>query len=244
MRLGIKASKNFLRQQRFVNDVSHELRTPLTIIRGYVDLLETCGATDPELFKEAVSSIKKSAQNMQSLVESLLFLARADQGHQPLAMVPVDLDELLKKFVEDYRSPRVQLTKLMPCKILADAEFMKKMLAAFLDNALRYSPPDSSVKVELTAGEDVATLKFIDKGVGIPKEDYEKIFDRFYRADKARTRLDDEESSVGLGLSVAKWIADRHDIVIKVKSRLGEGTTFTLTIPTIQIKSQEPGFRI
>ncbi|MBE8950139.1 MAG: HAMP domain-containing histidine kinase [Quinella sp. 3Q1] len=236
MQLGIKpikASESFLQQQRLVNDVSHELRTPLTIIRGYIDLLESCGTSDPDLFKEAVTSIKKSAQNMQSLVESLLFLARADQGHQPLMKVPVDLDELLKKFVESYRSPRVQLTKLAPCKILADAEFFKKMLAAFLDNALRYSPPDTAVKVELTTSTDAATLKFIDKGVGIPKEDCEKIFDRFYRTDKARTKLGDGESSVGLGLTVAKWIADRHDIDIKVKSKLGEGSTFTLIIPTI-----------
>lgn len=233
MRLGIKASENFLRQQRFINDVSHELRTPLTIIRGYVELLESCGAEDPELFNEAVTSIKKSAQNMQNLIESLLFLARADQGRQPLTKVPVDLDELLKKFVENYSSPRVQITKLAPCKILADAEFMKKMFAAFLDNALRYSPHDASVKIELTTSEDEATLKFIDKGVGIPKEDLAKIFDRFYRTDKARTKLGDEENSVGLGLSVAKWIADRHDIEIKVKSKLGEGSTFTLTFPTI-----------
>ena len=235
MQLRIKnsASENFLRQQRFVNDVSHELRTPLTIIRGYVDLLESCGADDPDLFKEAVSSIKKSAQNMQSLIESLLFLARADQGHQPLNKIPVDLDDLLKKFVEEYPSPRVQITKLTHCRILADAEFLKKMFAAFLENALRYSPPDTVVKVELTSSGDEATLKFIDKGIGIPKEDCAKIFDRFYRTDKARTKLSESENSVGLGLSVAKWIADRHDIEIKVKSKPGEGSTFKLIIPTI-----------
>ena len=237
MQLGIKkkqkATEIFLRQQRFVNDVSHELRTPLTIIRGYVELLESCGTEDPELFKEAVTSIKKSAQNMQSLIESLLFLARADQGHQPLTKVPVDLDDLLKKFVEDYPSQRVQISKLAPCKILADAEFLKKMFSAFLENALRYSPPDTVVKIELTTSGDEATLKFIDKGIGISKEDCAKIFDRFYRTDKARTKLGENENSVGLGLSVAKWIADRHDIEIKVKSKPGEGSTFTLTIPTI-----------
>lgn len=228
MRLGIK-----LQQQRFVNDVSHELRTPLTIIRGYADLLEVCGANDPELFKEAVTSIKKSAQNMQSLVESLLFLARADQEHQPLTKVPVDFDELLKRFVESYHSPRIQISKLAPCKILADAEFIKKMLAAFLDNALCYSPSDTVVKIELTAQKDSATLKFIDCGIGIAPEDVDKVFDRFYRTDKSRTKLSDEENSVGLGLSVAKWIADRHNIKIKIKSKLGEGSVFTLKIPTL-----------
>ena len=234
MRLKIKApaADNLTIQQRFVNDVSHELRTPLTIIRGYIDLLETCGAQDPELFKEAVSSIKKSAENMQNLVEGLLFLARADQGRQPLTKVPVDLDDLLKKFVEAYQSPRVQISKLVPCKILADAEFLKKMFAAFLDNALRYSPPDTVVKIELTIADGVAKLKFIDKGVGIAKDDHEKIFERFYRTDKARTKNCDNESSVGLGLSVAKWIADRHNIEISIKSKLGAGSTFILTIPT------------
>lgn len=236
MRLGIKAAgakENFSRQQRFVNDVSHELRTPLTIIRGYIDLLESYGTTDPELFNEAVSSIKKSAQNMQNLVESLLFLARADSGNQPLTKVPVDLDDLLKKFIEYYPSSRVQLTKLEPCKILADAEFLKRMFNAFLENALRYSPPDTMVEVELTVTNDEAILKFIDKGVGIPKEDCEKIFEIFYRTDKARTKTGDGENSVGLGLTVAKWIADHHNIKIKVKSKPGEGSIFTLTIPTI-----------
>ncbi|MBR0289897.1 MAG: HAMP domain-containing histidine kinase [Selenomonadaceae bacterium] len=199
MRLGIKAAgakENFSRQQRFVNDVSHELRTPLTIIRGYIDLLESYGTTDPELFNEAVSSIKKSAQNMQNLVESLLFLARADSGNQPLTKVPVDLDDLLKKFIEYYPSSRVQLTKLEPCKILADAEFLKRMFNAFLENALRYSPPDTMVEVELTVTNDEAILKFIDKGVGIPKEDCKKIFEIFYRTDKARTKTGDCENSV------------------------------------------------
>lgn len=239
MQLGInsartrKASESFNRQQRLVNDVSHELRTPLTVIRGYVDILERYGAEDPELFKEAVTSIKNSAQNMQNLVESLLFLARADQGNQPLTKVPVELDELLKKFVEAQSSPRVQISKLAPCKIMADTEFLKKMLAAFLDNALRYSPPDKPVTIELTTELDSATLKFIDCGIGIPKDEREKIFDRFYRTDKARTKLNESESSVGLGLSVAKWIADRHNIEISVKSKIGQGSTFVLKIPTI-----------
>ena len=233
MRLGInsarvvRASEGKIRQQRFVNDVSHELRTPLTIIRGYVDILERYGTEDPDL------SIKNSAQNMQNLVESLLFLARADQGRQPLTKVPVELDDLLKKFIEAYRSPRVQISKMTPCKISADAEFLKKMFTAFLDNALRYSPPDTIVKVELTKTGDVAKLKFIDRGIGIAKEDCEKIFDRFYRSDKARTKIASDENSVGLGLSVAKWIADRHDIKISLKSKPGQGSTFTLTIPTI-----------
>ena len=234
MQLGIeesRAEENFQRQQRFINDVSHELRTPLTIIRGYVDILERYGAADPELFQEAVTSIKNSAQNMQNLVENLLFLARAEQGHRALTKVPVDLDDLLIKFVADYNSPRVQIAKLTPCKIMADADFAKKMFAAFLDNALRYSPPDTVVQVELSAAGDSATLKFIDRGIGISREDSEKIFDLFYRSDKARTKNDSGESSVGLGLSIAKWIADSHDIAIGVASEPGKGTTFTLTIP-------------
>ena len=228
-----RAEDSFLRQQRFINDVSHELRTPLTIIRGYVDILERYGAEDSELFTEAVTSIKTSTQNMQNLVESLLFLARAEQGRQLITLVPVDLDNLLIKFVKAYGSPRVQITKLEPCRIMADAEFIKKMFTEFLDNALRYSPPDTTVTIELKTADGEAILKFIDKGIGIPKEDCAKIFDMFYRSDKSRTKLNSDENSVGLGLSIAKWIADRHDISINVKSKPGEGATFTLTIPTI-----------
>ncbi len=228
-----RAQESYLRQQRFVNDVSHELRTPLTIIRGYVDLLEACGTSDPEIFKEAVTSIKTSAQNMQNLVESLLFLARADDGDQPLTKVPVDLDELLKRFVEAYRSPRVEISKLTHCRILGDGEFLKKMFAAFVDNAIRYSPPATPVKIELTTVDNFALLQIIDRGIGIAKEDCGKIFDRFYRTDKARTKTEGNETSVGLGLAVAKWIADNHDIEISVKSKPGEGSTFTLKIPTI-----------
>lgn len=228
-----RTSDNFVRQQRFVNDVSHELRTPLTIIRGYVDILERYGADDPELFREAVSSIKTSAQNMQSLVENLLFFARADQDNQPMIKVPVDLDEVLKNFVEAYRSPRVHITKLAPCKILADAEFLKRMFTAFLENALQYSAPDKPVTIELTTSDDAAIIRFIDCGIGISAEDCGKIFDRFYRSDKARTKLENNKNSVGLGLSIAKWIADRHDIEISVDSTPGKGSIFTLTIPTI-----------
>ena len=228
-----RVSESLRRQQRFVNDVSHELRTPLTIIRGYVDLLEAVGAEDRDIFNEAVSSIKISTQNMQNLIESLLFLARADQDNQPLTKTSVELNELLKRFVEDYNSPRVQIIKLTPCKILGDAEFLKIMLNAFLDNALRYSTTNIPVKIELTTSGDKAQLKFIDKGIGIAKDEQEKIFDRFYRTDKARTKLSDSESTAGLGLSIAKWIADKHDISIAVKSRPGAGSTFTLTIPTI-----------
>ncbi|MCR5833832.1 MAG: HAMP domain-containing histidine kinase [Selenomonadaceae bacterium] len=230
----ISVKESFMRQRRFVNDVSHELRTPLTIICGYIDMLERYGLQDPEIFKEAVSSIKLSARNMQKLVEGLLFLARADQGNQPLMKFPVELDEVLKNFVEAYPSPRLQISKLVPCKILADTEFLNRMFAALIDNALKYSPPDSVVNIEMEVNGKIVTLKFIDQGIGIAKEDCEKIFDRFYRTDKARTKVNAKENSVGLGLSIAKWIAEHHDIKISVQSEPGEGSTFILTCKTCE----------
>ena len=226
-----RSEEAYRRQQRFINDVSHELRTPLTIIRGYIDILERYGADDRELFTEAVSSIKDSAQNMQCLIENLLFLARAEQGHQTLTPVPVDLDNLLIKFVADYRSPRVKITKLEPCRMMGDAYFLKKMFTAFLDNAISFSPPESLVKIELTVTDEV-TLKFIDKGCGIAEEELDKIFELFYRSDTSRTKRGDS-SSAGLGLSIAKWIADRHGIKITVKSTPSAGSIFALTIPKI-----------
>lgn len=231
-----KVRENNQWEERFVNDVSHELRTPLTIIRGYIEILERYGAQDAELFQEAVTSIKNSAANMQNLVESLLFLARAEAGNQALNKVRVDLDDLLRRLVAEYGNERVQIAKLEACKIMADTEFYKKMLWAFLDNAVSYSAPDTAVKVELRATMGEATLKVIDKGIGIAKEDLPKIFERFYRTDKSRTNLGRGASSVGLGLSVAKWIADQHEIKIEVKSKIGTGSEFKLIIPTLKPK--------
>ena len=204
-----------------VANMSHELRTPLTIIRGYADVLENFGE-DLELVAEATEAIKKSAQNMQDLVESVLFLARADQNNLPLKKIPVEVNELLKSVVERYNNPRLEFLPGETLNIEGDKFFLERMFREIIDNALTFSDAKVFVKVENSC------VKFIDSGIGIAAEDVEKIFDRFFKIDKSRTSNMDEKNSAGLGLSIAKWIADNHGIKIEVKSELGKGTTVEL----------------
>ena len=224
-----RLQSGFTQQQKFISDASHELRTPITIISGYADVLERYGADDPEIFSEAVVSIKNSARSMQDMVENLLFLARADQGIQVLQKSPCELEEILKSAVESFDNPRIEFKNFSACEFVGDAEYLKKMFKIFIDNSLKYS--EENIQVELTTSENEAEIKFIDEGIGINAEDVGKIFDRFFRADKSRTRTDEEKNSAGLSLSIAKWIADRHDIKIEVESELGKGSTFKLKIP-------------
>lgn len=222
-----RLEESFAQQQRFIADASHELRTPITVIRGYADMLEKYGADDKEILEEATAEIKKSALNMQHLVENLLFLARADSGSQLLRKTLLDINEILKVTVENFDNPRIEFTNDKIFEFEGDAEFLKKMFAAFIDNALIYSK--ENVSVTLKNCGDTAVVKISDKGIGIAPENLNKIFDRFFRGDKSRVKTDEDKISAGLGLSIAKWIADNHGVKISVESELGKGTTFKLT---------------
>ncbi len=162
---------------------------------------------------------------MKNLLETLLFLARADKGEQPLNKVDVDISEILKSAVDN--NSRVKFFCEGNFHMTGDPTALKKMFSLILDNAIKYSADD--VTVELKIFGDTAIVSFIDKGIGISADDKKKIFDRFFRADKVRTKSD-EDNSVGLGLSVAKWIADNHGIKFEVESELDKGTTFQCVI--------------
>ncbi|MBR6012718.1 MAG: HAMP domain-containing histidine kinase [Selenomonadaceae bacterium] len=224
----LNAKENITRQKKFIADVSHELRTPITVIKNYVEILENFGADDPALFKESMSAIKTAAENMQNLVESLLFLARADENTHTLQKVSVEINEILKSVVKNFKNPRVEFVTGEKFNFTGDPEFLKKMFGEILKNSLLYSK--EKVIVEILTENNSAVVKFIDRGIGISENEIDRIFDRFYRADKSRTKIDDQKNSPGLGLPIAKWIADQHDIKINVQSRLGEGTTFEFEI--------------
>ena len=222
-----KIQETFKRQQQFISDASHELRTPLTVIDGYAEILEKFGAKDEELFNESVSVIRSETGNMKRLVESLLFFARADNGEQHLEKIPVDVEEILREVVKSFNNRRIEFFSDGNFETLGDETALKKMFAAILDNALKYSKDKVTINLKIVG--DMATVHIVDRGIGISAEDKGKIFDRFYRVDKSRTNSEDE-NSVGLGLSVAKFIADNHDIKIKIDSELGRGTDFILGI--------------
>lgn len=223
-----RLEEGFTRQKRFIADASHEFRTPITVIKSYAEVLENYGAEE-ELREESTVAIKNSAEGMQNLIEKLLFLARADEENQPIKKIPVELNEILKIAIKN--NSRINFSGGENFEFIGDPEFLKKMFGEFLGNALSYSR--EKVFVEVKVEKDFASVKIIDKGIGISDEDREKIFDRFFRADKSRTKSDDKKISAGLGLSIAKWIADQHNIKIKVQSELERGSTFELIFEKI-----------
>ena len=231
-------------QKKFVSDASHELRTPLTVISGYSDLLTRWGAEDEEILNEAILAIKSESENMQDLVEKLLMSARIDQKRQPVKKVEFEFQDLLgdvmtkMKLVE--KDHEVIFERNDDGKIFADKTLIRQLLRIFLDNASKYTPSGGKIFVESvlkTVDENFylqVTIK--DTGIGIDEKDIGKIFDRFYRVDRSRTKLDDSGKEIGgngLGLSIAKWIMEEHGIEVKIDSKINVGTSFILKIPCV-----------
>ena len=221
------------KQQKFVSDASHELRTPAAVIKGYIEFIETYGTADEALLKENLKVIGSEAQNMQNLLENLLFLSRTDQHRQRLNKKTLDLDDIvgdvMSKMKTVVKTHKVELIKNTPAKIFGDETTIRQMIRIFLDNAVKYTPEGGLIKVSSAIEKKKILLSISDTGIGIAPENLDKIFERFFRIDSED--LVNEANGSGLGLSIAKWIADSHDIKISVDSELGKGTTFTLTIP-------------
>ncbi len=222
---------SFRRQQQFVSDASHELRTPVTVIMGYADMLKRWGAEDKELLDEGITAIYSESQNMHSLIEDLLFLARADQNENMLIKAPVELSELIEEAAAKVSTAdrAVEILINDVGEIFADKDAISRMLLIFIDNGIKYS--DGAVKIMSRRERSSMRVSIADDGIGIAKEHHEKIFERFYRVDTSRTKLPDEKTTAGLGLAIAKWIADQHEIKIEIDSEIDRGTQITLTIP-------------
>lgn len=222
------------KQQQFVSDASHELRTPAAVIKGYIEFIEHYGTEDKELLAENLKMIGSEAQNMQALLENLLFISRTDQNRQKLNKKDLDLDDIvgdvMQKMKIAVKTHKVELLGNAPAKIFGDETTIRQMIRIFLDNAVKYTPKGGSIKVGSKVEGEKILLSISDSGIGIAPENLDKIFDRFFRV--GSEQLVSEANGSGLGLSIAKWIADAHEIKISVASELGKGTTFTLAIPT------------
>ena len=236
-----RLEEGFGQQCRFVSDASHELRTPVTVILGYSDMLARWGSTDKELLQEGITSIRTEAENMQQLIERLLFLARTDQNRQKIQKELVDLSDLvedtLRRTEVVAENHTVRLLENDEGTVVADPVLLRQMLRIFLDNAMKYTPKGGWVTVASRREGEVMVLAVADNGIGIADKDQEKIFDRFYRVDSSRTK---ETGGTGLGLPIAKWICEQHDIDLSLTSRLGEGTTITLRIPLAEAGEEAP----
>jgi two-component system OmpR family sensor kinase len=220
----------FTSQQRFLADVSHELRTPLTVIKGNVDLMRRMKSLD----EESLTSIDQESGRLTRLVGGLLLLAQAESGSVSLNMKPVELDTLVLEVFHEMKvlageKVAVQLTEIDQIQVNGDRDRLKQVLLNLVGNAIQYTPHDGEVFLSLGKVADQARLIIRDTGPGIPSGDLPHIFERFYRAEKSRTRA--KTTGFGLGLSIAHWIVEKHGGRIEVDSKPDQGTTFCIWLP-------------
>jgi two-component system, OmpR family, sensor kinase len=218
-------------QQRFVADASHELRAPLTAIQGNLELIRRHPEMPPADRDEALGEAEREAVRLTRLVADLLALARADAG-VALQQRPVDLDAVA---LDAFRSARqlaqnqqLALDTLEPVQVIGDADRLKQLLLILLDNALKYTPSGGRVTMGLRQCVGGSEITVQDTGVGIAAEDLPRVFERFYRADPARSR---DAGGTGLGLPIARWIIEQHHGAIHIDSVPGQGTTVTVSLP-------------
>jgi signal transduction histidine kinase len=222
----------FSSQQRFLADVSHELRTPLTVIKGNVDLMRRTSQVDAE----SLDSIEDEADRLTRLVGDLLLEAQVESGNLPLHFSPVELDTLLLEVFREMRilarsRVRLKLPEIDQVMVNGDRDRLKQVFINLVSNAIKYTPQGGEVTLSLARVGENARLVVRDTGQGIPAEDLPHIFERFYRAEKSRSRS--RVGGFGLGLSIANWIIDRHGGQIEVDSMEGKGTTFCIFLPIL-----------
>jgi two-component system, OmpR family, sensor kinase len=220
----------FTSQQRFLADVSHELRTPLTVIKGNVDLMRHMKQLD----EESLSSIDQEAGRLTRLVGGLLLLTQADSGKLTLSKQPVELDTLLLEVFQEMHilagnKVHLKIADIDQIQIKGDRDRLKQVLLNLVANAIQYTPQGGDVMMGLARIGGQARIIVRDTGPGISSEDLPYIFERFYRAEKSRTRS--SSPGFGLGLSIAKWIVENHGGTINVESKEGKGTTFAIWLP-------------
>ena len=222
-------------QKEFVADVSHELKTPITSIMGYADtLLE--GEYDKETQTKFLNVIATEARRMAKLVTDLLTLSRYDSNKKKTQKDIFDLGELVKKCQDKLAIEIKKKNHKVNCfvtadvpPVYADKDDIERVVLNILSNSIKYTKDNGEIKIYVGFVYNDAYIKIFDNGIGIPEEDLSRIFERFYRVDKARTR---EMGGTGLGLSIAKEILDKNGGSIDIKSVVGQGTEVVVRIPT------------
>ncbi|MEM6255227.1 MAG: HAMP domain-containing sensor histidine kinase [Cyanobacteria bacterium P01_D01_bin.156] len=231
MMLG-RLSSAWNQQRRFVSDVSHELRTPLTLVHGYLQSTLRRGNTLSEPQREGLEIAAAEADRTIRMLQDLLDMARADGGHMRFHLEQVPLKDFILDTLEmcRYSSDRVQADiEMSGLDAFADRNRLKQVLINLIDNAIKYSDDDTVVTVKLRQEGEWAVIQVCDRGRGIPMADLTQIFEPFYRVDEDRCRA---TGGTGLGLSIVKTLVEGMRGKIKVQSKLGEGSIFTVSLPS------------
>jgi signal transduction histidine kinase len=237
----IPIQRAYARQQDFVSDASHELRTPLSIMQASVEVLEEEQSILPAFHQKVLKDMKEELGRLTRMIEGLLTLARSDSGRLEITRDYFDLGDMVQSSSKAFKILCTQKQIQISCStsnsdgskfmFYGDEERMKQLLYILLDNAIKYSKPGGEIQVRLVRKDHNTIIQVSDTGIGIPQENIPYIFERFYRIDRGRSRL---QGGVGLGLSIAAWIVEAHKGKIKVTSKLGEGTTVQIMLPSIE----------
>lgn len=223
----------FENERRFLADASHELRSPLANVRGTIEVALRRPRSGEE-YRETLAASLDEIERLSRLVNALLTLSRADAGQLPYAYAPCRLAAVAEGAVKAHasraaeRGVRLELAAAEPFELLADADRLREVIDNLVDNALRYAPPDSAIVVSVRREGDRARLSVQDSGPGLSLDEQVHVFDRFYRADRSRSR---HSGGTGLGLSIAKAIVDAHRGRLSVQSAPGHGCTFLVDLP-------------
>jgi heavy metal sensor kinase len=228
-----RLERSFEQQRRFVADASHELRTPVAILQGETEVTLSRPDRSPEEYRETLGILRDESQRLAHIIEDLFTLTRADTGQYPLQMRELYLDDLAADVLRRTRSLAISkgitlTSSIQPeLPVRADEDLLRRMLLNLLDNAIKYTPAGGTVHVECRREGEEYVLRVADTGPGIPLELQPRIFERFFRADKARSRGEGDTGGAGLGLSIALWIAEAHHGRLELTRSDAAGTTLT-----------------
>lgn len=235
-----RINESYRSQIRFVSDASHELRTPISVIEGYANLLDRWGKNDEKTLEESIQAIKEEAANMKGLVEQLLFLARGDSNTMLLQPELIDVSDLAGDVLRETQmidTGHDYTANIENVSLYADKSLVKQALRILIDNAIKYSNAGGRITLSVSQKKESVSMTVQDEGIGIPPEAVAHVFDRFYRADESRAK---STGGAGLGLSIARWIAERHGGHMEVLSRQDIGTKVSIVIPRTGV-SPKPG---
>jgi heavy metal sensor kinase len=227
----------FDQQRRFIADASHELRTPIAIIRSEADVALTVPSRPESEYRDALGVVQDAASRLSRIVNDLFLLTRADAGHQTMRLEELYLNEVVSDTVRSMRmiaaarDMRLEIPSLPDAPFRGDGELLGRLLANLIDNAIRYAPAGTAVRVDLAVRNGEYRVSVADSGPGIPAEARDRVFTRFFRVDPARSRGTGIDGGAGLGLSIARWIAEAHGGRLELDPSAVSGSVFVMTLP-------------
>jgi heavy metal sensor kinase len=233
-RMIARLEESFLQINRFSADASHELRTPLTVLQGELEAIAQKGQSLPEDVRDTIGSALEETQRLAKIVESLLAISRLEAGEARVQPVRLDFAELARttadqmKLLAEEKHISIICDATDPLEVEADPSRLKQVVVNLLDNAIKYTPEGGNISISIARRDDHAVLEVADRGLGISADDLPHVFERFYRADKARSR---QMGGTGLGLSIVRSICQAHGGRVTVNSAEGRGSLFRVELP-------------